>query len=44
VFGLPPDLTANELAAAPIHGSLDALTIDDLTDEEADALFATLDD
>jgi len=43
VLGLPPDLTADELAAAPILGSLDALTIDDLTDEEADAFFAALD-
>lgn len=38
-----PDLTADELDAAPILESLDAAAIEDLTDEEADAFFAALD-
>ena len=42
VLGLPRDLTSEELAAAPILESLDALAIDDLTDEEADAFFDAL--
>lgn len=43
VLGLPRDLTADQLAAAPILESLDALTIDDLTHAEADAFLDALD-
>ena len=37
---LPRDLTADELAAAPVLAALDVLLIDDLSDEEDNA-FAT---
>jgi len=38
---LPPDLTADELAAAPVLDSLDALLLD-VTDDEDDAFAAAL--
>lgn len=34
---LPRDLTAGELAAAPVLASIDVLLIDELSDEEDDA-------
>lgn len=39
---LPRDLTDEELAAAPLLVSLDALLIDELTDDEDDAFAAAL--
>lgn len=39
---LPRDLTEEELAAAPILVSVDALLIDDLTDDEDDRFAAAL--
>ena len=39
---LPRDLTADELSAAPVLTSLDALLIDDLSDEEDDAFAAAV--
>lgn len=39
---LPRDLTAEELAAAPVLGSIDALLIDDLSDDEDDAFAAAV--
>ena len=41
--GLPGDLTDAQLVAAPVLGSVDALLIDDLSAEEADAFFAAID-
>jgi hypothetical protein len=40
---LPGDLTDAQLVAAPVLGSVEALLIDDLTVEEADAFFAAID-
>lgn len=40
---LPADLTEDQLASAPVLPSLDALLIDDLTDDEDDAFAAALD-
>ncbi len=40
---LPADLTQDQLASAPVMASLDALLIDDLTDDEDDAFAAALD-
>ena len=40
---LPRDLTADELASAPVLTSLDGLLIDGLTDDEDDAFAAALD-
>lgn len=40
---LPADLTADQLASAPVLPSLDTLLIDDLTDDEDDAFAAALD-
>ena len=39
---LPRDLTASELESAPVLASVDALLIDDLTDDEDDAFAAAL--
>ena len=39
---LPRDLTEAELVAAPVLVSLDALLIDELTDDEDDAFAAAL--
>ncbi|MFN8037693.1 MAG: hypothetical protein U0Q07_00660 [Acidimicrobiales bacterium] len=39
---LPRDLTDEELAGAPVLVSLDALLIDELTDDEDDAFAAAL--
>lgn len=39
---LPVDLTAEQLAAAPVLESVDDLIIDELTDEEYDAFVAAL--
>jgi hypothetical protein len=39
---LPRDLTAEELAAAPVLASADALLIEDLTVDEDDAFSAAL--
>lgn len=39
---LPRDLTEDDLAAAPVLVSLDALLIDELTDDEDDAFAAAL--
>lgn len=39
---LPPDLTPEQLAAAPVLASLDDLVIDDLTDDEYEAFLAAL--
>ena len=39
---LPRDLTEAEFAAAPILESLDALVIEDLTDDEYDSFLAAL--
>jgi hypothetical protein len=39
---LPRDLTADELSAAPVLTSPDALLIDDLSDEEDDAFAAAV--
>ena len=39
---LPRDLTDEELTAAPVLVSLDALLIDELTDDEDDAFAAAL--
>lgn len=44
VAGLPRDLTADELDNAPVLRSADDLLIDGLTDAEADAFFAALDE
>lgn len=41
--GFPSDLTEDQLERAPVLESVDALLIDDLTDEEADAFYAALD-
>jgi hypothetical protein len=40
---LPADLTAEQLAAAPVLASVDALVIEDLDDVEDDAFAAALD-
>jgi len=40
---LPADLTPDQLASAPALTSLDALLIEDLTDDEDDAFAAALD-
>jgi hypothetical protein len=40
---LPGDLTGAQLVAAPVLASVDALLIDDLSVEEADAFFAAID-
>ena len=40
---LPADLTADELASAPVLASIDALLIEDLTEDEDDAFAAALD-
>lgn len=40
---LPADLTADQLASAPVLASLDALLIEDLTEDEDDAFAAALD-
>ncbi len=39
---LPRDLTADELSAAPVLASVDALLIEDLSDEEDDAFAAAV--
>lgn len=39
---LPRDLTAEQLAAAPLLDSVNALVIDGLTDDEDDAFAAAL--
>ena len=39
---LPNDLTEADFAAAPILESLDALVIEDLTDDEYDSFLAAL--
>jgi hypothetical protein len=39
---LPRDLTPEQLAAAPVLASVDALLIDGLTDDEYDAFIAAL--
>ena len=39
---LPRDLTADQLSAAPVLASVDALLIDDLSDEEDDAFAAAV--
>ena len=39
---LPSDLTADQLAAAPVLTTIDALVIDDLSDDEDDAFAAAL--
>jgi hypothetical protein len=39
---LPRDLTPEQLAGAPVLGSVDALVIDGLTDDEYDAFIAAL--
>lgn len=39
---LPVDLTEDQLASAPVMASVDALVIDELTDEEDDAFAAAL--
>jgi len=39
---LPRDLTEDDLVAAPVLVSLDALLIDELTDDEDDAFAAAL--
>jgi hypothetical protein len=39
---LPRDLTEDEFAAAPVLESLDALLIEDLTDDEYDSFVAAL--
>jgi hypothetical protein len=39
---LPRDLTEEELAAAPVLASLDALIIEDLTDDEYELFIAAL--
>ena len=40
---LPGDLTEDQLAAAPILGSVDALLIEELSEDEDDAFAAALD-
>ena len=40
---LPRDLTADELAKAPVLASIDKLLIEDLSDDEDDAFAAALD-
>ncbi len=42
--GLPPDLTPEQLAAAPVLRSLDDLRIDGLTEEEHEAFLAAIDE
>lgn len=39
---LPPDLTQNQLAAAPVMTSVDALLIEDLDEDEDEAFAAAL--
>ena len=39
---LPRDLTPEELAAAPVLASVDALLIDDLSEDEDEAFAAAL--
>lgn len=39
---LPRDLTADELAAAPVLVTIDALLIDDLSEDEDNAFAAAL--
>ena len=39
---LPRDLTADELAAAPVLATVDVLLIDDLSDDEDNAFAAAL--
>ena len=39
---LPQDLTPEELAAAPVLASVDALLIDDLSEDEDEAFAAAL--
>jgi hypothetical protein len=39
---LPPDLTEEQLAAAPVLASVDALVIEELTEDEDDAFAAAL--
>jgi hypothetical protein len=39
---LPCDLTENQLASAPVLVSIDALLIEDLSDDEDDAFAAAL--
>ncbi len=39
---LPPDLTEGQLAAAPVLASIDALVIEDLSEDEDDAFTAAL--
>jgi hypothetical protein len=40
---LPSDLTEDQLAAAPVLGSVDALLIEELSQDEDDAFAAALD-
>lgn len=40
---LPRDLTEDQLAAAPVLDSIDALLIDDLSEDEDEAFAAALD-
>lgn len=40
---LPSDLTKDQLAAAPVLASVDALLIDELSDDEDEAFAAALD-
>lgn len=42
VVGLPADLTPEQISSAPTMASVDALLIDELTDEEDDAFAAAL--
>ena len=39
---LPPDLTRDQLAAAPVMRSIDALLIEDLDEDEDEAFAAAL--
>lgn len=39
---LPPDLTLDQLAAAPVMRSIDALLIEDLDEDEDEAFAAAL--
>ncbi len=38
----PPDLTPDEIAAAPVVEGVESLLVEDLTDDEADAFFEAL--
>lgn len=41
---LLPDLTPDQLSSAPVLASIDALLIEDLTDDEDDSFGAALDE